>query len=106
MTRQFGPDETTQGLDFSYAAQSRWNIWSPLSPAVEMYGDAGVIGSSPRLAQQSLLIGPVAIGMLPLRDFGLGQAGQFKYELGWLFGATPVSNRGTLRWRFEMEIPF
>ena len=35
-TRQLGPDQTTQGLDFSYAWQSRWNIWGPLSPAFEI----------------------------------------------------------------------
>lgn len=105
VTRQFGPDETTQGLDLSYAVQSRWNVWAPLSPAVEMYGDAGVIGSSPSLARQQLLIGPVAVGVLPLSELGLGHAGQFKYELGWLFGATPASSRGTLRWRFEVEFP-
>ena len=44
-TRQLGPDQTSQGLDFSYAWQSRWNLWAPLSPAIEIYGDTGTLGS-------------------------------------------------------------
>jgi len=106
LTRQLGPDQTSQGLDFSYAWQSRWNLWAPLSPAVEIYGDAGTLGASPRLSQQQLLVGPVAIGALNLHELGLGTAGKLKYELGWLFGATRASPTGTLRWRVEVEIPF
>ncbi len=106
LTRELGPDQTTHGLDFSYAWQSRWNLWAPLSPAVEIYGDSGVIGRSPRLSQQELLVGPVAIGALQLHDLGFGNAGKIKYELGWLFGATDASPQGTLRWRLELEMPF
>jgi hypothetical protein len=105
-TRQLGPDQTSQGLDLSYAWQSRWNIWTPLSPAIEVYGDTGTLGSVPRLSRQQLLAGPVGVGLLPLNDLGLGHAGNLKYEIGWLFGATPATARGTLRWRLEVEIPF
>jgi hypothetical protein len=105
-TRQLGPDQTNHGLDFSYAWQSRWNIWAPLSPAIEIYGDAGVLGSTPRLAQQQFLIGPVGVGVIKLHELGLGHAGNLKYELGWLFGTTQASASGTLRWRLEVEIPF
>jgi len=106
VTRQLGPDQTSQGLDFSYAWQSRWNLWAPLSPAVEVYGDAGTLGRSPRLSQQQLRAGPVAVGSLKLNDLGLGHAGALKYEVGWLFGATPATAAGTLRWRVELEVPF
>lgn len=106
LTRQLGPDQTSHGLDFSYEWQSRWNIWAPLSPAIEIYGDAGTLGQSPRLSRQSLLVGPVAIGALQLHELGLGSAGKLKYEVGWLFGATEASANGTLRWRLEVEIPF
>jgi hypothetical protein len=105
-TRQLGPDQTTQGLDFSYAMQTRWNIWQPLSPAIEVYGDTGVLGSVPRLSQQQLLVGPVGVGSLRLAQLGLGSAGKLKYEAGWLFGTTPASPQGALRWRLELEIPF
>lgn len=106
LTRQLGPDQTSQGLDFSYAWQTRYNLTEHFSPAVEIYGDAGILGRSPALSQQQLLVGPVAIGAWKLRDLGLGNAGKLKYELGWLFGATPASPNGTLRWRLEVEIPF
>jgi hypothetical protein len=104
--RQLGPDQTTQGLDFTYAWQSRWNLSQAFSPAIEIYGDSGVIGSSPRFSQQQLLAGPVAVGAVKLSSLGLGNAGQLKYELGWLFGVTGSSPQGTLKWRLELEIPF
>ena len=106
LTRQLGPDQTTSGLDFSYAWQSRWNLWAPLSPAIEIYGDTGTLNHMPGLSQQQLLAGPVAVGSLKLHDLGLGNAGALKYELGWLFGATQATATGTLRWRVEMEVPF
>ncbi|HEY4044883.1 MAG TPA: hypothetical protein VGM32_23970 [Rhodopila sp.] len=106
LTRQLGPDQTSQGLDVTYAWQSRWNIWTPLSPAIEVYGDAGELGNWPRLARQQLRVGPVGIGLIHLNELGLGHAGNLKYELGWLFGATPATAHGTLRWRVEVEIPF
>lgn len=106
LTRGFGPDQDAPGLDFTYAWQSRWNLWAPLSPAVEIYGDAGVVGRSPRFNQQQLIVGPVGVGSVNLHDLGLGHAGRLKYEIGWLFGATEASPNGTLRWRLEMEIPF
>jgi hypothetical protein len=106
LEKQLGPDQTSHGLDFTYAWQSRWNVWGPLSPAIEFYGDTGTLGSVPGFSQQQLIIGPVGVGALKLHDLGLGNAGQFKYEIGWLFGATPSSPVGTLRWRLELEIPF
>jgi hypothetical protein len=105
-TRELGPDQSTQGLDFSYAWQSRWNLWAPLSPAFEIYGEAGTLGATPGLSKQQLLVGPVAIGSVKLNEFGLGHAGKLKYEIGWLFGATSATASGTLRWRMEVEIPF
>jgi hypothetical protein len=106
VTRQLGPGQTTQGLEFSYAWQSKWNLWAPLSPAIEVYGNAGVLGSVPKLNQQELLIGPVAVGALRFDQLGLGTAGKVKYEAGWLFGTTSASAHGALRWRLELEIPF
>ena len=106
LTQQLGPDQTSHGLDLTYAWQSRWNIWAPLSPAIEIYGDAGTLGRFSGLSQQQLLIGPVGVGVLKLNQLGLGHAGNLKYEIGWLFGTTQASADGTLRWRLEVEIPF
>jgi hypothetical protein len=106
LTRELGPDQDTHGYDFSFAWQSRWNLWAPLSPAIEVYGDTGTLGSSPGFSRQQLLAGPVAVGELKLHELGLGNAGALKYEIGWLFGATQATATGTLRWRVEVEIPF
>jgi hypothetical protein len=106
LTRQLGPNQDNHGLTFSYAWQSRWNLWQPLSPAIEIYGDAGTLGRSPKLSQQSLRVGPVGVGSMSLHDLGLGNRGKIKYEVGWLFGATEATPQGTLRWRLELEIPF
>jgi hypothetical protein len=105
-TRQLGPDQTSQGLDFSYALQTRWNVWAPLSPAIEIYGDTGTLGAAPSFSHQQFLVGPVGVGVLKFNELGLGRGGNLKYEVGWLFGATPATARGTLRWRLEVEIPF
>jgi hypothetical protein len=105
-TRELGPDQSSHGLDFSYAWQSRWNLWAPMSPAFEIYGDTGTLGHAPGFSGQQFLVGPVGIGRLTMNQLGLGPAGQIKYEIGWLFGATPATARGTLRWRVELEIPF
>jgi hypothetical protein len=106
LTRQLGPDQTSHGLDLSFAWQSRWNIWAPLSPAIEIYGDTGTIGAMPAFNKQQLLAGPVGVGVLKFNELGLGRAGNLKYEIGWLFGTTAATARGTLRWRLEAEIPF
>ena len=106
LTQQLGPNQTTHGLDFTYAWQSRWNLSRPLSPAIEIYGDSGVLARSPRLSRQQLLVGPVAVGALSLHQLGLSKAGKIQYEIGWLFGATEATAKGTLRWRLELEFPF
>jgi hypothetical protein len=81
-------------------------LWAPLSPATDIYGDAGNLGSVPRLSQQQLIVGPVTVGSLNLHQLDLGNAGRLKYEMDWLFGATQSSPAGTLRWHLELEIPF
>lgn len=106
VTRLVGPDQYNRGLDFSYAWQSRWNVWELLSPAVEIYGDAGRLGRTQRLSQQQLAIGPVALGSVGFEALGLGPAGRLRYEIGWLFGATAATPAGALRWHLELEIPF
>lgn len=105
-TRQLGPNQTSQRLNFTYAWQTRWNIWQPLSPAIEIYGNAGPVGAMPKFSQQQLLIGPVGVGSLRFEQLGLGKAGKLKYEIGWLFGTTSASPQGVLRWRLEVGIPF
>jgi hypothetical protein len=106
LSRELGPDQDTHGYDFSVAWQSRWNLWAPFSPAIEIYGDTGILGQTPGFNSQQWRAGPVGVGVLNFHQLGLGTAGQVKYELGWLFGLTPTTPAGTLKWRLEVEIPF
>jgi len=106
LTREMGPNQETHGFDFNYAWQSRWNLWEALSPAIEVYGDAGTIDHMPRFSRQQFLAGPVLLGSFGFEEIGLGPAGRLRYEIGWLFGATPATTTGALRWHLEVEIPF
>lgn len=101
LEKGIGSNQGQHGVDFNYAWQSRWNVWRPLSPAIEIYGDMGPVDHPSKFNDQQFLVGPVGVGSLML-----GRSGLFKYELGWLFGATPATANGTLRWRLELEIPF
>jgi len=100
LDRGFSPDEDVAGLRFSYAWQSRWNLWRPFAPAIEVFGQAGRIDRPDGFEQGQLIIGPVATGAILL-----GPVGRLRYEAGYLFGATDASPSGTLRWKIELEIP-
>lgn len=99
--RAFSPDEDVSGLRFSYAWQSRWNLWRQFAPAIEAFGRAGRVDRPDGFQEGQLIVGPVATG-----SFLLGPAGKLRYEAGYLFGATNASPSGTIRWKLEMEIPF
>lgn len=101
LAKQIGANQDNHGLDFSYAWQSRWNIWRQLSPALEIYGDVGRIDHANAFQAQQLIAGPVLVGSVLL-----GPLGKFKYEAGYLFGMTQASASGTVRWKMEMEVPF
>jgi hypothetical protein len=101
LEKQIGPYQDGHGLYFSYAWQSRWNIWRTLSPAIETYGESGQIDHFDKFQAQQLIAGPVLLGSLRIVDLG-----KLKYEAGYLFGATEASPRGTIRWKAEIEMPF
>jgi hypothetical protein len=101
LDKEIGPNQDRNGLEFTYAWQSRWNLNRYASPAIEIYGDAGQIDRLEKFQDQELRIGPVLLGSVPT-----GTSGQFKYELGWLFGATRATPQGTLRWKLEWEAHF
>jgi len=106
LTRQLGADQTSHGLDLSYSAQTKWRLWEPFSPAVEVYGDSGSLTRTPGFNRQQFLAGPVAVGSIPLHGPGPLKGGLIKYEVGYLFGFTGATQAGTLRWRADVEIPF
>jgi hypothetical protein len=45
--------------------------------------------------------GPVLIGLQNFAPYG-----KLKYQIGYQFGLTRATERGTVRWRVEYEIPF
>lgn len=47
-------------------------------------------------------MGPVILGKFNVG----GVPGVFKYNVGYLFGVTRGSPKGTAKWEFEYEIPF
>ena len=54
-----------------------------------------------KAADQQHRIGPVIVGLQNFAPYG-----KLKYEVGYLFGLTQATPRGTVRWRLEYEIPF
>ena len=71
--------------EFTYAWQSRWNLYRLFAPSIEAFGGT-----------RQLIAGPVVTGAILL-----GPIGKLRYEAGYLFGDSP-----TMRWKLEMEIPF
>lgn len=99
--KAFSTDDDHSGVRFSYAWQSRWNLFRQFAPAIEAFGDAGRIDRPDPFQSGQLIAGPMATGI-----FLLGPLGKLRYEAGYLFGITDASPSGTLRWKLELEIPF
>lgn len=70
-------------------------------PAVEYYGFIDDLGHAGTFSQQQHFIGPVAVGAVSFSPYG-----KLKYEVGYMFGMTPATPRGAIRWKFEYEIAF
>lgn len=95
-----GHDSTrATGLDISWQSVIRWK---PLiAPGFEYYGIIDDIGHAGSFDQQQHLIGPVLTG-----DYNMAPYGEIRYQVGYLFGLTPASPRGAIRWRLEYELAF
>lgn len=98
--KAFSSDDDYSGVRFSYAAQSRWNLYRQFAPAIEAFGRAGRIDRPDSFPSGQLIAGPAVVGA-----FLLGPVGKLRYEAGYLFGLTGASPSGTIRWKMEMEIP-
>ena len=95
-------DSTADG--FQYAWQTRYLLDPLFQPGVEIYGQIDDLSHPGPFSQQQFRAGPMFGGSYGLGDI-IGR-GKIKYELGYLFGATPATEQGTLRTRLELEIPF
>lgn len=98
--KAFSTDDDYSGVRFSYAWQSRWNLYRYFAPAIEAFGASGRVDRFDSFQEGQLIAGPVATGTILL-----GPAGKLRYEAGYLFGVTDNSPSGTIRWKLEMEIP-
>ena len=80
------------------AWQSRVQIDPLFQPGIEYFGN--VNGDDPDRHR----FGPVIASDLNLASFGL--RGKLRSELAYLAGLTDATERGTVRWHVEYEIPF
>jgi hypothetical protein len=88
----------------SYAWQTRYQLNRYFQPGFEIFGEIEDINNPGRFNQQEFRIGPMFHGSTSLANiFGTGK---LVYEAGYLFGATSETEKGTLRTRLELEIPF
>jgi hypothetical protein len=91
-----------KGIGFEYAVQAKYPWRRELQFAVEAFGEPGRLTGFERISDQEHKIGPFVLG-----KFNIGEIpGSFKYNAGYLFGLTPGTPNGTVKWQVEYEIPF
>jgi hypothetical protein len=100
LEKEVGPSHGDD-LGFSYAAQSRLLLNPLFQPGIEIYGETDAIDKPGKFTQQEHRFGPMFAG-----GYSLAPYGEVKYELGYLFGVTPATENGTIRWLLEYEIAF
>lgn len=80
------------------AWESRLRVHPLFQPGIEYFGQVN------RDEPDQHRLGPVIVSDLSLASFGL--RGKVRSELGYLGGLTAATERGTIRWHLEYEIPF
>jgi hypothetical protein len=101
LVRQIGPHISQHGVRFNYRLETRWRLFPQFQPAVEVFGDLGLIGDFGPVSGQQHLLGPGFAG-----QFSLGAIpGKIQYDAGYLFGLTPASPKGILKLIVEYEFP-
>jgi hypothetical protein len=99
-SKELGPNRSDD-TGFGFAWQSRLAVSPLFEPGIEYYADVANIQAPGKLADQQHRLGPMFAGALSLAPYG-----KVKYELGYLFGVTRVTERGAVRWKFEYELNF
>jgi hypothetical protein len=100
LSRDVGHD-SSKATGFRYAWQSLVLTHPLLSPGIEFYGTLDDLAHAGPTAQQQHFVGPVLAGAASFAPYG-----KLKYQVGYLFGLTPASGHGAVRWRLEYEIAF
>lgn len=94
--KDYGAHETPTG--FIYSNQLRYRLHHLFEPGFELYGDTG---GKARFQDQQLAIGPAFVGKVHTFD---GQG--IRYQMGYLYGATPATPDHAIRWKLEYEFAF
>lgn len=100
LEKQVGHNHTDD-LGFNYALQSRLLLNTLFQPGIEVYGEVGKIDKPGKFTDQEHRFGPMFAGAYSMAPYG-----KIKYELGYLFGVTPATENGTVRWLLEYEMAF
>jgi len=87
------------GLELAW--QSRLLLNRFIDPAIEYYGFIDDLANAGPFSKQQHFLGPVAVGAVNFAPYG-----KVRYEVGYMFGLTPASPRGAVRWKLEYEIAF
>jgi FTR1 family protein len=98
--REVGPHSTSR-TGFLPAWQSRIELHPLFEPGFEFYGSIDDLGRAGKFRDQRYNAGPMFAGAYSFAPYG-----KVKYELGYLFGFTPATPRGTVRWKLEYELAF
>jgi hypothetical protein len=91
-----------KGVGFEYAARARYPWTRQVQFGVEAYGEPGRLTGFAAVRDQEHLVGPVVLGKFNVA----GGPGVYNYTVGYLFGLTAASAKGTAKWELEYEIPF
>ena len=94
--KDYGLESTPTG--FSYSSQTKYRLSQWFEPGFEIYGDTQ---GHEKFAKQKLAIGPAIFGKIYTLD-----AQAIKYQVGYMFGATPATPDRALRWKIEYEFYF
>lgn len=90
-----------KGVGFEYAARARYPWKREVQFGIEAFGVPGRLTGFEPIASQQHIIGPALSGKFNIA----GVPGVFNYNVGYLFGITPGSPKGTAKWEVEYEIP-
>ena len=91
-----------KGIGFEYAVRAKYPWKREIQFGIEAFGEPGRLTGFEPISAQQHVVGPVMLGKFSFD----GVPGVFNYNIGYLFGVTPGSAKGTVKWEFEYEIPF
>jgi hypothetical protein len=91
-----------KGVGFEYAVRAKYPWKREIQFGIEAFGEPGRLTGFPAVRDQEHVVGPVMLGKFSFN----GVPGTFNYNIGYLFGVTPATSKGIVKWEVEYEIPF